>query len=105
MARTFCLTTEGWSRYWLNDVTQSRRPWLHRKPNWREIDEVLQSLAPLTFYHDRKHSEEYAAACASLKAELSPPGSFRVKTSASLPDMSVLLRDTIPDTIRFHGYT
>ena len=70
MARTFCLTTEGWSHWWLNDANLSRRPWLHRKPRWREIDDVLEKLAPLTCFYQRKHSEDYAAACSGFLARL-----------------------------------
>lgn len=119
MARTFCLTTEGWSRYWLNDATQSRRPWLHRKPKWREIDLVLESLGTLTCFADRKHSEEYAAACAAWKGELqqkreernmsqreernmSPRG---MRGSSSLPDLANIVRENVPEEVRFHGLT
>ena len=43
MAREFITSTIGWSPFWLNDVPQSRRPWLHRRSTWRVIDELLES--------------------------------------------------------------
>eukprot|EP00316_Scyphosphaera_apsteinii_P020907 CAMPEP_0119329020 /NCGR_PEP_ID=MMETSP1333-20130426/74821_1 /TAXON_ID=418940 /ORGANISM="Scyphosphaera apsteinii, Strain RCC1455" /LENGTH=356 /DNA_ID=CAMNT_0007338033 /DNA_START=156 /DNA_END=1226 /DNA_ORIENTATION=- len=61
MAREYILSTDGWSPFWLNDAPQSRRPWLHRKPTWRKIDELLQAFTPLTHFDQRCHSEEYAA--------------------------------------------
>jgi hypothetical protein len=109
MAREFCLSTEGWSRYWLNDVTQSRRPWLHRKPKWREIDAVLEKLSVLTCFHDRKHSEEYAVFAAALDSKLQRPRNSHApgttQRSASFPDLGRPEVLTVPDAIRFQGLT
>ena len=52
--------TTGWSSFFLNDAPLSRRPWLHRQ-HFSEIDQVLEAAATHTFYHERRHPEEFSA--------------------------------------------
>ena len=52
MARSFCVTTDGWSHWWLNDVTQSRRPWLHRTPRPRGARKTRCSSHVLSSFHE-----------------------------------------------------
>jgi hypothetical protein len=60
LAREFLVTTEGWSRHYLNDAPLSRRPWLHRQ-QYRVIDRLLQESNAVTQFDKRKHPEEFAA--------------------------------------------
>jgi hypothetical protein len=41
-AREIIETTDGWSRYWLNDRELARRPWVH-DPKSATVDSVLTS--------------------------------------------------------------
>nr|CRH07050.1 conserved exported protein of unknown function [Candidatus Magnetococcus massalia] len=61
-AEEFLQTTYGWSRWWLNDRQQPRRPWVHQK--WfRSVDKLLkrfpQDEARRT-YAQRKRPVEFA---------------------------------------------
>mgnify|MGYP005847741093 CR=1 FL=1 len=60
MAEDFILSTGKWSSFFLNDIPNSRRPWLFRK-EYDTIDRVLQRHAELTHYADRRHPEEFAS--------------------------------------------
>lgn len=56
-------TTEGWSRYWLNDRRQGRRPWVSER-RWHEIDALLAahpSKAEGNMLVHRQLPERYAA--------------------------------------------
>jgi cation transport regulator ChaC len=56
-------TTEGWSRYWLNDRRSGRRPWVFER-EWRNIDDLLAahpSRAGHNMLHERRLPEHYAA--------------------------------------------
>ena len=59
MAEEFILTTSGWSCWFLNDCTSSRRPWLFRK-QYSTIDQLLAKHSHVTHYGDRRHPEEFA---------------------------------------------
>ena len=61
MAEEFLISTNGWSGFFLNDVPLSRRPWLHRPAEYKDIDELLSNHTGLTLYAQRKHPEEFAA--------------------------------------------
>ena len=60
-ASEFIATTVGWSPYFLNDVPASRRPWLHRGPQYAVVDALLLSHDALTLVSRRCHPEEFAA--------------------------------------------
>jgi tetratricopeptide (TPR) repeat protein len=60
-ASEFIATTTGWSPYFLNDVPASRRPWLHRGPQYAVVDALLLSHDALTLVSRRCHPEEFAA--------------------------------------------
>jgi hypothetical protein len=56
-------TTEGWSRYWLNDRRSGRRPWVFER-EWRNIDDLLAahpSLEGHNMLHERRLPGHYAA--------------------------------------------
>jgi hypothetical protein len=57
-AREVIETTEGWSKYWLNDRPLARRPWVFDK-SYRAVDGLLSSYAP--HFADRELPEDYAA--------------------------------------------
>lgn len=38
----FIKSTEGWNKWWLNDRTTPRRPWLHQK-GFKQIDRLLKT--------------------------------------------------------------
>ncbi|CAE7392459.1 unnamed protein product [Symbiodinium natans] len=61
LAKAFCASTRGWSKYYLNDVPLSRRPWVNRCQAWREVDQVLESMAEVTLFSERRHDCEFAA--------------------------------------------
>jgi hypothetical protein len=64
-------TTGDWSRYWLNDRTLARRPWVFDR-RAREVDRLLAASAP--HYADRLFPEEYAATYRrALEASPAPP--------------------------------
>ena len=63
-------TTEGWSRYWLNDRRNGRRPWVYER-EWRDIDDLLAahpSQAGHNLLHERRLPEHYAALHATATA-------------------------------------
>ena len=59
MAVEMITSTAGWSEYFLNDVPMSRRPWLHRRPDYSTIDRLLEEHGEHTLYHHRRHPEEF----------------------------------------------
>lgn len=56
-AREIIATTTGWSRYWLNDREEPRRPWVFDK-SYQTVDRLLEMNAP-DFKH-RLLPEQYA---------------------------------------------
>ena len=60
-AAEFIATTAGWSPFFLNDVPASRRPWLHRGPQYAVVDALLLTHDALTLVSRRCHPEEFAA--------------------------------------------
>jgi hypothetical protein len=42
-AREIIATTDGWSRFWLNDRELAHRPWVH-DPQARDVDQLLASV-------------------------------------------------------------
>ena len=66
LIKEFVLSTQMWSSHFLNDPPMSRRPWLHR-PHYLVIDQVLDELKDHTFFHFRKHTEEYSSQSISTK--------------------------------------
>lgn len=56
-AREIIETTEGWSRYWLNDRQLARRPWIFNS-SYQLVDGLLASHAP--HFADRRFAEDYA---------------------------------------------
>jgi hypothetical protein len=56
-AREIIETTTGWSRYWLNDREEPRRPWVFDKRS-AEVDKLLAQLVPR--FKDRLYPEQYA---------------------------------------------
>ena len=59
MAAEMVASTVGWSEHFLNDVPMSRRPWLHRRPDYGTIDRVLEEHSEITLVHHRRHPEEF----------------------------------------------
>lgn len=59
-ALEFCDSTDGWSTYYLNNVPESRRPWLHRTGSWKTIENVLWSQRTNTKVQERRHPEDYS---------------------------------------------
>ncbi len=57
-AREIIETTEGWSKYWLNDRPLARRPWVFDR-SYKAVDGLLSSYAP--HFADRELPEDYAA--------------------------------------------
>ncbi|HUC16331.1 MAG TPA: gamma-glutamylcyclotransferase family protein [Acetobacteraceae bacterium] len=55
-AREIIETTEGWSRYWLNDRAFGRRPWMLGKRS-SMVDGLLAAFAP--HFNDRLFPEQY----------------------------------------------
>jgi cation transport regulator ChaC len=60
LAKQFVLSTHGWNEFFLNDAPTSRRPWLHR-PDYTEIDGILEELTDHVKFSERRHPEEYAS--------------------------------------------
>jgi len=56
-AREIIATTTGWSRYWLNDRLEARRPWVFDK-SYQAVDSLLATSAP--DFKDRLFPEPYA---------------------------------------------
>jgi tetratricopeptide (TPR) repeat protein len=56
----FVRTTFCWSMYYLYDTPTSRRPWLNRPSQWKQIDHVLETHGTHTKFKDRRHPEEFA---------------------------------------------
>ena len=69
MAEEFISTTGGWSCFYLNDCTSSRRPWLFRK-QYTTIDQLLSKHSQLTNYGDRRHPEEFALLSSALNQRM-----------------------------------
>ena len=61
MAKELILSTAGWSEYFLNDVPMSRRPWLHRRPDYATVDRLLEEHGDVTQFYMRRHPEEFGA--------------------------------------------
>ena len=59
MATEMVTSTIGWSEHFLNDVPMSRRPWLHRRPDYGTIDRLLEEHSEITLVHHRRHPEEF----------------------------------------------
>lgn len=64
-AKEFLLTTDGWSKYWLNDRVMARNPW-HFKGEYKDydmIDTILEEYfvkqSKENYFKNRKFSEEY----------------------------------------------
>jgi hypothetical protein len=60
-AREIIATTGDWSRFWLNDREQPRRPWVHTA-DYRNIDRLLGETEPAKDYlSDRLFPETFTA--------------------------------------------
>lgn len=60
-ARELVATTFDWGRFWLNDRTTARRPWI-ATPEAGRIDDMLARTQPAaTAFPHRLYSEDYAA--------------------------------------------
>lgn len=60
-ARELVATTFDWGRFWLNDRTTARRPWVST-PEAGRIDDILARTQPAAAaFPDRLYSEDYAA--------------------------------------------
>ncbi len=60
-ARELVATTFDWGRFWLNDRTTARRPWI-ALPEAGRIDEILARTQPAAAgFPNRLYSEDYAA--------------------------------------------
>lgn len=58
-AREIIATTDGWSRFWLNDRELAHRPWVHN-PQAREVDQLLQSVpATAALLRQRAFEEDW----------------------------------------------
>jgi hypothetical protein len=57
-AREIIETTDGWSKYWLNDRRLARRPWVFDS-DYQLVDELLAAHAP--HFADRQFPEDYTA--------------------------------------------
>ncbi len=55
-AREIIETSDGWSKYWLNDRRLARRPWVFDS-SYQLVDELLAAHAP--HFADREFPEEY----------------------------------------------
>ena len=82
-------TTHGWSRYWLNDRLESRRPWVHT-PEALRIDRLLRAHPPAesgrNAFERRAHVVEYAALNPALGIAAAidqSPGRRRAASAAS----------------------
>ena len=56
----FLETTVGWSKFWVNDRSLPRRPWVHEK-RYKILDELLaQYPSHNNFFNERKLDSEYS---------------------------------------------
>jgi hypothetical protein len=59
-AREILETTDGWSRFWLNDRELARRPWVHDAKTGK-VDALIRKTAPAaTHFNERLFPELYA---------------------------------------------
>ena len=68
-AREIIETTKGWSKYWLNDRRQARRPWVF-DTHYAVVDELLSLYAP--HFADRQFSEDYVSKVLLLRNVQAP---------------------------------
>ncbi len=59
----FIRTTFDWTSFYLYDTPMSRRPWLHRGDQYKQIDKILEMNDSVTMFRERRHPPEYAHLC------------------------------------------
>lgn len=106
----FLETTTGWSKYWINDRSLPRRPWIH-ETNYKIMDELLARYPTQNnFFHERKLDTEYSVYFLDDKLKkskfakkLQKPNDIVVSKSSYIPRFNQKLREQVVHFIFGYG--